>query len=104
MFPVCEKWLNDSVDVAPNFENCVRAERTKASGGNGTEATYCQTLEATYSSPSPYALYGHSLSAVFASYQAVIVLLLFMPNVHCQAWSDLKHFKKAWIDVLCTLS
>lgn len=70
----------------------VRAERTKASGSNGTEATYCQILEATYSSPSPYALYGHSLNTVFASYQAVIVLLLFMPNVHCQAWSDLKHF------------
>lgn len=23
-----------------------------------------------------------------------------MPNVNCQAWSDLKHFLKAWLDLL----
>lgn len=29
----------------------------------------------------------------------VVVLPLFMPNVNCQAWSDLKHFLKAWLDL-----
>lgn len=39
-------------------------------------------------------------NVVFVIYQVVIVLLLFMPNVNCQVWSDLKHFFKAWLDLL----
>ena len=45
--------------------------------------------------PFPYTVYGYAYNAVFVIYQVVIVLLLFMPNVNCQAWSDLKHFYKA---------
>ena len=41
----------------------------------------------------PCAVYGYTV--VFVIYQVVIVLLLFMPNVNCQAWSDLKHFLKS---------
>lgn len=39
-------------------------------------------------------------NVVFVIYQVAIVLLLFMPNVNCQVWSDLKHFLKAWLDLL----
>lgn len=39
-------------------------------------------------------------NVVFVIYQVVIVLLLFMPNANCQAWSNLQRFKKAWLDLL----
>lgn len=39
-------------------------------------------------------------NVVFVIYQVVIVLLLCMPNVNCQAGCDIKHFLKAWLDLL----
>lgn len=58
------------------------------------EACALLIVAATDSSPPPFpsAGYGMAYSVVFVIYQVVIVLLLFMPDVNCQAWSDLKRF------------
>lgn len=44
---------------------------------------------------------------MFMAYEVISVTYLLwwflpvsMPNVNCQAWSDLKHFSKAWLDLI----
>lgn len=58
------------------------------------EACALLIVAATDASPLPFpsAVYGMAYNVVFVIYQVVIVLLLFMPDVNCQAWSDLKRF------------